>query len=91
MTNEQFYMAKMGALLSTLHEVDGAPEIIVQLGLQLDIDQYLILKTLLLRAELVAIRSNTMYLTDKGIVLAAQCYAAGQELKTADNARGVTP
>ena len=82
---EQQMMAKIGALLSSLHEIGVAPESMIMLGLQLSIDEYYAIRNVLVKTELVIVSSNAMSLTAKGRELAAKCYEAEQQI-LADNA-----
>ena len=87
---EQQMMAKIGALLSSLHEIGLAPESMIMLGLQLSLDEYFAIRNVLVKTELAIVSCNAMSLTAKGRELAAKCYEAEQQILT-NNAEGDTP
>ena len=67
---------KLAAILTTLAETGGAPESIIYLGVNSNLDEWARLKYVLMDNGLCSIVFDYMTLTDKGLKLAKQIEAA---------------
>lgn len=76
MTKQELYVY-IAAILTTLLETDApAPESSLYLAMGMDLPRYELVRDLMVRLELVTVKSYTMRLTEKGTSMAHECNAA---------------
>jgi len=63
-------IAKIAAIVTTLNETDGAPESMLYIFLDMNMDEWQTMRHLLVSNGLITIKGNYATLTDKGRELA---------------------